>query len=335
MRTEDGHIIYKCLNGEPEAFGFLVDKYRESVYAFAYSKLRNFEDAEDVTQEVFFKAYQKLRTLKRWDSFLGWLYSITSNLCKNWTRSRSRRPDSEFMADKDPGTLEIPSIDAYRERLERESLRESLDEALNILPETYRLVLTLHYLGGLSNREIARFLGTSPAAVKQRLMRARGQMKEEMLAMMSETYKEQKLPVGFTFHIVEAVKRMKIQPVPRTAGLPWGLSLATGIIIAILSIGSYLNLPNLILPPMSSAHTGQVEMAEVGEMPVEMLRISRIPVSFGKQGNSYSGGPQLPDQQNAVLLAPRGEGDEWLKSQLRAWAGEVLSRSLIHLMASY
>jgi len=64
MRTEDGHIIYKCLNGDRVAYGLLVDKYKESIYALAYSKLGNFHDAEDVTQEVFIKAYQKLRTLK-------------------------------------------------------------------------------------------------------------------------------------------------------------------------------------------------------------------------------------------------------------------------------
>jgi RNA polymerase sigma-70 factor (ECF subfamily) len=58
MRTEGGQIIHKCLNGEPEAFGFLVDKYKESVYAFAYTRLRNFHDAEDVTQEVFINAYR-------------------------------------------------------------------------------------------------------------------------------------------------------------------------------------------------------------------------------------------------------------------------------------
>ena len=53
MRTEDGYVIHKCINGEPEAFGFLVDKYKASIYAFAYTKLCNFRDAEDVTQEVF------------------------------------------------------------------------------------------------------------------------------------------------------------------------------------------------------------------------------------------------------------------------------------------
>ena len=82
MRTEDGYIIHKCLNGDKAAFGLLVDKYKASIYALAYSKLGNFHDAEDVTQEAFVKAYQKLRTLRRWDSFLAWLYSITSNICK-------------------------------------------------------------------------------------------------------------------------------------------------------------------------------------------------------------------------------------------------------------
>ena len=56
MRTEDGYIIGRCLNDEKAAFGFLVDKYREAVYALAYSKIHNFHDAEDITQEVFVKA---------------------------------------------------------------------------------------------------------------------------------------------------------------------------------------------------------------------------------------------------------------------------------------
>ena len=115
MRTEYGYIINKCLNGEKEAFGFLVDKYKSSVYAFAYSKLWNFHDAEDITQEVFIKAFRKLHTLKRWDSFLAWLYSITSNLCKNFIRSKFNRPDHEFIAEQEPGTLSQLLTNSYRE----------------------------------------------------------------------------------------------------------------------------------------------------------------------------------------------------------------------------
>ncbi len=69
MRTEDGRIIYKCLNGEPEAFGLLVDKYKAGIYAFTYAKLLNFQDAQDVTQDVFEQAYRGLHGLRRWENF--------------------------------------------------------------------------------------------------------------------------------------------------------------------------------------------------------------------------------------------------------------------------
>ena len=67
MRTEDGYIVHKYLNGDSAAFGLLVDKYKAGVYALAYSKLHDFRDAEDVTQEVLIRAYQKLRTLRQWE----------------------------------------------------------------------------------------------------------------------------------------------------------------------------------------------------------------------------------------------------------------------------
>ena len=73
MRTDDGSIVQECLNGKPAAFGVLVDKYKAGIYAFVYTELRNFHDAQDVTQEVFLQAYRGLRNLRRWLG--GWLRS--------------------------------------------------------------------------------------------------------------------------------------------------------------------------------------------------------------------------------------------------------------------
>ena len=134
MQTEDGSLIYKCLNGEPETFSLLVDKYKTGIYSFAYARLGNFHDAQDVTQEIFIQAYTNLRNLKRWDSFIFWLYRIASAQCAKWIRSRARRNDKEFIEDQDPRILEMPSIESYRESQVNESLRESLEA----LPETYR-----------------------------------------------------------------------------------------------------------------------------------------------------------------------------------------------------
>lgn len=95
MYTEDGHFIQKCLDGDHGAFGYLADKYKPAIFGYAYSRVRNFHDAEEITQAVFFKAYQKLRTLKRLDKVRWWLYAITSNLCADFLRSKASRPDRE------------------------------------------------------------------------------------------------------------------------------------------------------------------------------------------------------------------------------------------------
>ncbi len=304
MRTEDGYIIRKCLAGDSAAFGFLVDKYKGSVYAFAYSRLRNFHDAEDVAQEVFINAYQKLRTLRRWDNVLAWLYSITSNLCKMHIRAQSRRPDREFVEDQDMGSLDNSSMSSYRE----ERLFRSLRDALDSLPEIHRQVLTLHYLGGMKIKEVARFLGTSPSTIARRLRRARIQLSKEMLEMVSRTFEERSLHAAFTLRIVEIVNRMRIQPLPRTAGLPWGLSVATGIIIAVLGFSPRMNLPDVIDSPTDSPVISKTEAAEVGEMPVEVLNAPRTLRISSKQESDYSSGVMFPGQQNASFMAPSGEG---------------------------
>ena len=267
MRTEDGHIIHECLNGDPAMFGLLVDKYREGIFALAYSKLGNFHDAQDITQEAFLKAYQKLRALRRWDSFAIWLSAITNNLCKNFIRSRSARPDREFVEDQSPKVVDASSLDSYSDDQLSEHVRETLDS----LPEAYREVLTLHYLGGMKSMDIARLLGVSLRTITERLRTGREMLKGEMVTMMNSTFKRQRLPVGFTFRIVEAVKRTKINPTPRMAGLPWGLSLAMGIIITVLSLNPNMSILNPANSPVSSALPSEAKVLKVGEIPVDIL----------------------------------------------------------------
>ncbi len=162
MYTGDGYLIDKCLKGDTAAFGLLVEKYKEGIYSLAYSKLGNFHDAEDVTQEVFIAAFEKLGMLRRRDNFYAWLYSITSNLCKMWYRAQSRRPDRGHVTGDERVNVDDLSTEHYRE----ERLHESLREALAALPEIHRQVLTLHYLAGMSCREIAKYVGTSPHTVE-------------------------------------------------------------------------------------------------------------------------------------------------------------------------
>ena len=297
MRTEDGDIIHKCLTGDTAAFGLLVDKYKASVYALAYAKLGNFHDAQDITQEVFLKAYQKLRTLKHWDKFLSWLYAITSNMCKDFLRAKAKRPDSEYIADQDTARLERRSLASYHE----DEVYQSLHETLAMLPEIHRQVLTLHYLGGMSCREIGQFLGVSPHAIAMRLNRARSKLKKEMLTLMDTSFDEQKLNPAFTFNIVEVIKRTRIQPNPQTPLIPVGFAalslLALTLLCLTVPFDQFPAIGNMVGAPIPS----ETEVTEVGEIPVAEVVVSEtLIVSSGDDKKDLARNPQ---PTNEVLVA--------------------------------
>jgi RNA polymerase sigma factor (sigma-70 family) len=322
VRTEDGYIVQKCLDGDSAAFGLLVDRYKKSIYALAYSKVHNFHDAQDITQEAFIKAYRNLRTLRRWDNFIGWLYRITINLSRDWLRSRARRPDSEFTEDQDPETLDYPAMDSYREDMVHETVREALDS----LPEMYREVLTLRYFGGMNIKEISRFLGTSPSTIDRRLRGARARLKEEMIAMMSATYEKHELPENFTFRMVEIVKRIKIDATPRSTGLPWGLSLAAGIAVVIMTFGSQMA---IYKQPTPLAFSSETETPKVREMAVDILRVPGTSVMAGNQGDTDGVGIDQRSPQINSLLAPAKGGGTWTQKADMPTARSNLGSALV------
>ena len=300
MRTEDGDIIHKCLTGDTAAFGLLVDKYKASVYALAYAKLGNFHDAQDITQEVFLKAYQKLRTLKHWDKFLSWLYAITSNMCKDFLRAKAKRPDSEYIADQDTARLEQRSLASHHEN----EVYQSLHETLAMLPEIHRQVLTLHYLGGMSCREIGQFLGVSPHAIAMRLNRARSKLKKEMLTLMDTHFAQQKLNPAFTFNIVEVIKRTRIQPNPQTPLIPVGFAalslLALTLLCLTVPFDQFPAIGNMVGAPIPS----ETEVTEVGEIPVaEVVLAETAIVSSGDGKKDLARNPQPTD----IVLAANAE----------------------------
>ncbi|MEK7396968.1 MAG: kelch repeat-containing protein, partial [Candidatus Poribacteria bacterium] len=138
-------------------------------------------------------------------------------------------------------------------------------------------------------------------------------LKEEMIAMMGRTFETQRLPIGFTFRIIEAVKRIKIDPVSIGKGVPWGLSLATGLLIAILGLNpQFMKMVQIDLTNL--AVSGESSVLETGDFPVDIAKISEEPFlakpEGANNGKSISDNPLI---QNAFLLAPQGEGGTWTK----------------------
>jgi RNA polymerase sigma-70 factor (ECF subfamily) len=171
----DPELISACRRGERSAFRRLFDLYREPAYRLAYRFAGNADDAEDLTQEIFVRAFERIGSYRCESSFSTWLYRLAANVCLN----ERRKP--RLMRVPEENGIEIPgdSPDPVEVCLERE--RESvLMDAVASLPEGLRIVFILVSLEGLSYAEAAESLALTTEAVRMRMSRARRQLREDL-----------------------------------------------------------------------------------------------------------------------------------------------------------
>jgi RNA polymerase sigma-70 factor, ECF subfamily len=176
--TEDRELVERCQRGDLDAYGILVNRYRQRVYGLAYSMVRNEQDAVDLSQETFIKAWQAIRRFKNNASFYTWLYRITTNLCIDSVRKRERRPtvpleetvdpDADVNVEVAPSNQGLPA-----DELRRKELREQIDAALLELSPEHRAVVQLREFDGLDYADIAKAAGCSIGTVMSRLHYAR------------------------------------------------------------------------------------------------------------------------------------------------------------------
>ena len=241
MKNEDAQLVNQFLTGDESAFTTLVQKYQKSVHALVWRKVGDFHTAEELTQDTFLKAYQKLGTLKNPNQFAGWLYVIADRTCIDW--HRNRKPSMESLETTSGEEIEESSYQHYedeqREEASIEHRRGRVKNLLEKLPESERTVVTLHYLGEMTYKAISEFLGVSPNTVKSRLQRARNRLRQEE-NIVRETLGNVDLPMAFTENIVEQIADIK--PAPPTSSkplIPWAISAATAIFIfLIIGVGS-------------------------------------------------------------------------------------------------
>lgn len=180
--AEELRQVRLVLAGDRNAFGPIVEANQDHVYRLVLRLTGNEQDAMDVTQEAFWKAYRELGSF-RGDCRLGvWLYRIAYNKALDFLRSRQRRPTVSLEADTEDGDTETMAIPDARYDpaaiYEQKELAESLREAMASLSPEHRTILELRELGGLSYEEIGTQLGLNPGTVKSRLNRAREQAAE-------------------------------------------------------------------------------------------------------------------------------------------------------------
>ena len=176
-KEQEAQIVRKVLQGDVNAFEKLVTEYEKAVYAIAQRMTGNAEDAADMTQETFIKAYNSLQSFRGDSKFSVWLYRIANNVCLDFLRSKNRRPTVSLSTEDDDGEetqLDIADESQSPELLLESSLtRDAVRRGLDALPPDYRQILLLREIQGLSYEEIAAALGIESGTVKSRIFRAR------------------------------------------------------------------------------------------------------------------------------------------------------------------
>ena len=170
-------VIRSVLDGNINDFEQLVTAYEKNVYNLALRMVGDPDDAADITQETFIKAYRALGSFRGDSKFSVWLYRIVSNVCLDFLRSRNRRPTVSLSVEDDDG--EDTQLDVADESqspellLDRKLTRESVRRGLDSLPPDYRQILLLREIQGFSYEEISKALHLEVGTVKSRIFRAR------------------------------------------------------------------------------------------------------------------------------------------------------------------
>jgi len=185
----DAALIEDCRQGNPAAFDAFVRRYKDRVYGMLYRFLGNHEDAQDLAQEVFLRAYQGLNQFEGRSKVYTWLHSIAGNLARNRVRDSGRRGRNkvvrldEARADREHADGAWNSGQPTPEEAARgRELERALQDVLTTLPEHYRLVFVLRTFDRLNYDEIAEIAGCPRGTVKSRLNHARKQLHAQLKA---------------------------------------------------------------------------------------------------------------------------------------------------------
>ena len=178
-------LVHRARRGDLKSYDELVKRYQERIYATIYHMTSNHEDANDLAQDSFIKAFQALGSFKGGSSFYTWLYRIAVNKTINFLKQRKNRMhmslnDLDFNAEHDPDLMALISHKTPRRDAGLSELQEKLNAALLKLSEPHRLVVVLHDVQGQSHEEIAKVMDCNIGTVRSRLFYARQQLQSEL-----------------------------------------------------------------------------------------------------------------------------------------------------------
>jgi RNA polymerase sigma-70 factor (ECF subfamily) len=171
MTRTDEELVARAQGGDIDSFNQLIVRWERPIYALAYRVIGKEEDARDVCQDAFLRAYRALPGFKGQAKFSSWLYRIALNLCRDWVRRQRRAPVSQLPEDVDAGELaaEAGPVESIEDLVARRELSAIVEEAMSELSEEQRTAIILKEYHGMTFQEIADMQGCPLSTVKTRL----------------------------------------------------------------------------------------------------------------------------------------------------------------------
>jgi RNA polymerase sigma-70 factor (ECF subfamily) len=182
-READRVMVLAVREGDTTAYRGLVEKYQTRVFQMVYGMVRNREDARDITQDAFVKAYKSLHSFRLESSFYTWIYRIAMNVAIDFLRKVKRQPTTEFdeqvaSRDAEGSISNLHHADSPSKTLERKRLYSRIMDAMQKLPEDQRQVVLLRELDGMSYKDIADVMGVPEGTIMSRLYYARKKLQK-------------------------------------------------------------------------------------------------------------------------------------------------------------
>jgi RNA polymerase sigma-70 factor, ECF subfamily len=182
MTWTDEELVARSIGGDSESFNELVLRWERPIYALAYRTIGREEDARDVCQETFLRAFRALPGFRGQAKFSSWLYRIALNLCRDWIRRERRAPIVQPPEDVD--VMELAAASEPSESIEdlvaRKDLSRAVERAMALLPDEQRTAIVLKEYHGLTFQEIAELLGCPLSTVKTRLYQGLTVLRREL-----------------------------------------------------------------------------------------------------------------------------------------------------------
>ena len=178
-------LVNRARQGDQEAFGELVKMYHARLYGVVYSMVNHTADAQEVTQQAWVKAWNKLHTFKADAGFFTWLYRIAANTALDFLRSRARRQEDSLSAHADEDKqveADLPAGDQWRpdRQIEKDEVHSRFEKALDKLTPEHRSALVLREVEGMSYKDIARIMKCRAGTVMSRIFYARKCIQQDM-----------------------------------------------------------------------------------------------------------------------------------------------------------